>query len=106
MIGLGASAVAGALVQSQFTSRPTLSVEQEKILSEQVSRDSAYVRETMNQLAARVGDLQAKLIQMDNLSKHVAETAGVSYTDPEVVAAMNTEAQSSPEVFDNAPIDW
>ncbi|MCQ9615898.1 M23 family metallopeptidase [Paenalcaligenes niemegkensis] len=106
VIGLGVSAVAGALVQSQLNSRPTLSIEQEKILSEQVSRDSAYVRETMNQLAARVGDLQAKLIQMDSLSKRVAETAGVSYTDPEVMAAMASAAQDDNDLFASAPVDW
>ncbi|HLS42760.1 MAG TPA: M23 family metallopeptidase [Paenalcaligenes sp.] len=104
--GLGISAVAGALVQSQFNSRPVLSVEQEKILNEQVSRDSAYVRETMNQLAARVGDLQAKVMQMDSLSKRVAETAGVSHTDPEVVAAMTGEMTQMGDSSLSAPRAW
>lgn len=104
--GLGVSAVAGALVQSQLSSRPTLSLEQEQILNEQVSRDSAYVRETVNQLAARVGDLQAKLVQMESLGKRVADTAGVSYTDPEVIAAMSTTAQNDSELFASALVDW
>lgn len=106
LAGLGISAVAGALVQSQFSNRPTLSLEQEQILNEQASRDSAYVRETVNQLAVRVGDLQAKLIQMESLSKRVAETAGVSYTDPEVVAAMSTAMQDDSDLFASAPVDW
>src|SRR5690606_14513296 len=47
-----------------------------------------YVRHNVNLLASKVGDLQAKLIAMDSLSKRVAEVAGVSYTDPEGHASL------------------
>ncbi|MCC2597439.1 M23 family metallopeptidase [Pusillimonas sp. MFBS29] len=85
---MGASAVAGAWVQSQRTVQPVLSSDQERIITEQALRDSAYVRQNVNLLAGKVGDLQAKLIAMDGLSKRVAEVAGVSYTDPEVQASI------------------
>src|SRR3546814_20829656 len=85
---MGASAAAGAWVQSYLVKRPALTADQERAIAEQASRDSAYVRENVNLLASKVGDLQAKLIAMDTLSRRVAEAAGVSYTDPEVHASL------------------
>ncbi len=85
---MGASAAAGAWVQSYLVKRPALTADQERVITEQASRDSAYVRENVNLLASKVGDLQAKLIAMDALSKRVADAAGVSYTDPEVHASL------------------
>jgi murein DD-endopeptidase MepM/ murein hydrolase activator NlpD len=85
---LGVSAAAGAWVQSHLGQRPSLSPDQERVLAEQSTRDSAYLRENVNLLAAKVGDLQAQLIAMGGLSKRVAEAAGVSYTDPEVHASL------------------
>lgn len=96
---MGASAVAGAWVQSQRTPAPALSAEQERILAEQVSRDSAYVRQNVNLLASKVGDLQARLIAMGGLSKRVADAAGVSYTNPEVQATLDHVAE--PIVMDD-----
>ncbi|MGB3290307.1 MAG: M23 family metallopeptidase [Burkholderiaceae bacterium] len=96
---LGASAAAGAWVQSQLQKRPVLSADQERAITEQASRDSAYMRENVNLLATKVGDLQAKLIAMDALSKRVAEAAGVSYTDPEVQASL--EHGDAPPVMDD-----
>ncbi|RTZ44756.1 M23 family metallopeptidase [Candidimonas sp. SYP-B2681] len=89
---MAASAVAGAWVQSQLSKRPVLNVDQERAISELASRDSAYIRENVNLLASKVGDLQAKLITMDGLSKRVAEAAGVSYTDPEIHASLEDSA--------------
>lgn len=93
---MGASAVAGAWVQSQRSTQPVLSLQQERVITEQALRDSAYVRQNVNLLAGKVGDLRAKLIAMDGLSKRVAQVAGVSYTDPEV--------QASIEQVDVAPV--
>src|SRR5690606_19425964 len=67
-----------------------------RVITEQALRDSAYVRQNVNLLAGKVGDLRAKLIAMDGLSKRVAQVAGVSYTDPEV--------QASIEQVDVAPV--
>lgn len=91
-VALGVSAAAGAWVQSQLNSQPGLTPDQEHAIAEQVSRDSAYVRQNVNLLASKVGDLQAKLIAMDGLSKRVAEVAGVSYTDPEIHASFEQGA--------------
>ncbi|MEO9122747.1 MAG: M23 family metallopeptidase, partial [Burkholderiaceae bacterium] len=67
-------------------------VAQERAVGKRVARDSAFVRENVNVLASRVGDLQATLIAMNGLSKRVAETAGVSYTDPEIHASLEQTA--------------
>jgi murein DD-endopeptidase MepM/ murein hydrolase activator NlpD len=97
---MGASAMAGAWMQSQRVARPVLSTDQERAIADQLSRDSAYVRESVGQLAARVGDLQARLIEMDLLGKRVAKAAGVSYTDPEVQASLE---QPAVNVMDDIP---
>lgn len=91
---MGASAMAGAWIQAQRSVRPVLSAQQERVISEQVLRDSAYVRQNVTLLASKVGDLQAKLIAMGGLSKRVAEVAGVSYTDPEVQASIEQVGMS------------
>ncbi|HEY9280545.1 MAG TPA: M23 family metallopeptidase [Eoetvoesiella sp.] len=90
---MAASAAAGAWVQAQYSSKPaSFSLGQELAISAQVSRDSSYIRENVNLLASKVGDLQAKLIVMNGLGKRVAEIAGVSYTDPEVHASLEHTA--------------
>jgi len=89
LCAMGVSAAAGAWVQSRVDKKPVLSAEQEQVITEQVSRDSAYLRQNVNQLASKVGDLQARLIAMDGLGKRVAEAAGVAYTDPEVAATLD-----------------
>ncbi|NYT62436.1 M23 family metallopeptidase [Alcaligenaceae bacterium] len=85
---LAASAVAGAWVQSQLSQRPVLDAVQERVIVQQAARDSAYIRENIGLLASKVGDLQARLITMDGLSKRVADAAGVSFTDPEVLSSL------------------
>lgn len=89
---LAASAAAGAWVQSQLSVRPVLSADQERAIAEQALRDSAYIRQNVNLLASKVGDLQAKLITMDGVSKRVADAAGISYTDPEIYASLDHTA--------------
>ena len=89
---MAASAVAGAWVQSQLNARPVLNPEQERVITEQASRDSAFIRQNVNLLASKVGDLQARLITMDGVSKRVADAAGISYTDPEIYASLDHAA--------------
>ncbi|NYT79673.1 M23 family metallopeptidase [Alcaligenaceae bacterium] len=100
---MGVSAAAGALVQSRLaeTDQIMLSPHQERIISDQVSRDSAYVRENVNQLAVKVGDLKAQLIAMDGLSKRVADAAGVSYTDPEILTSLAQPVVDEPVIMDD-----
>lgn len=89
-----ASAAAGAWAQSYYSSLTSVSVAQQRAVGKQVARDSAFVRENVNVLASRVGDLQATLIAMNGLSRRVAEAAGVSYTDPEIHAGLEQTALS------------
>jgi hypothetical protein len=107
-VAMGVSAAAGAWVQSHMDKKPVLSAEQEQMLSEQAARDSSYLRQNVNELASKVGDLQARLIAMDNLSKRVADVAGVAYTDPEVAASL--DHTNLPPIMDDiggdAGADW
>lgn len=90
---MAASATVGAWAQSYYSKKPVgFSAIQERAISAQVSRDSSYIRENVNLLSSKVGDLQAKLIAMDGLGKRVAEVAGVSYTDPEIHASLERAA--------------
>lgn len=107
-IAMAASAAAGAWVQSYLGQRPVLSTGQERLIAEQSSLDSLYIRENVSVLASKVGQLQAELIAMGGLSKRVADAAGVSFTDPEVHASL--QEASAPAVMDdvgeNAAASW
>lgn len=85
---MAVSAVAGAWIQSQLDPRPGTPAGQLGAPGDHALRDADYLRENIAVLAAKVGDIQARLIAMDGLSRRVAEAAGVSYTDPEVQAAL------------------
>ena len=86
---MAASAAAGAWVHSRFGGETiVVSAEQERAITELAARDSSYIRDNVKLLASKVGDLQGKLIAMDGLGKRIAETAGVSYTDPELFASL------------------
>lgn len=94
MFGLGLAAGAGAWVQARVNPPAALSATQERALADLAVRDSNYIRGNVDLLAAKVGDLQAKLIAMEGVSKRVAQVAGVSYTDPEIQADL-TQAQAT-----------
>lgn len=102
VLTLGMSAAAGAWVQSQWGHADTTQTQAQRAEHE---RTQAYARDSVNQLAERVGVLQAKLMAMDGLSKRVAESAGLSYTDPELVQAMEPSSKadiSLPEELDTS----
>jgi len=65
----------------------------------QSERDSAFLRENVSLLAAKVGELQAKMVGLDSVGQRVAKLAGVAYSDPELVA-INAPAQAE-QVMDN-----
>jgi len=94
VFGLGLAAGAGAWVQARVNPPAALSATQERALADLAVRDSNYIRGNVDLLAAKVGDLQAKLIAMEGVSKRVAQVAGVSYTDPEIQADL-TQAQAT-----------
>ncbi len=78
------SAVAGAWVQSQFESRSEAALMSSLGDSGAANRDAGYIRENIGVLAAKVGDMQARIIALEGLAQRVADASGVSYTDPEV----------------------
>lgn len=99
---MAVSAVAGAWMQSQFVSPVAPSATAEGLLAEQARRDADYIRENVSVLAAKVGEMQARLIAMDGLSQRIAEASGVSYTDPEIHAGLE-ESSASRDVAADAP---
>lgn len=101
LVALAASAGAGAWVQASLHSQPVLSNEQEQLIAEQVSRDGAYVRQNLDLLARKVGDLQAKVIAMDSLGQRIAEAAGVANESPELQASLD----QSVSVMDDHPAE-
>lgn len=103
---LAVSAFAGAWTQSHFSAKPVLSIDQQRIISEQAARDSAYIRENVSVLAAKMGDLQARVIAMGGLSKRVAQAAGVSYTDPEIQASLDQPVAVMDYLTDEDTAGW
>ncbi len=93
-LGISLSAAAGAWVQSKLGAK--LEPEQMVWLSQAQERESQYVQQSVQQLAQRVGDLQAKAIEMESLGRRLAEQAGVQYTDPEVLQHMQPTAVVDP----------
>lgn len=87
-VGLSLSAAAGALVQSKLNQQ-ILTPELAQELSQAQERDALYMQQSVQQLTQRVGSLQAKVIEMELLGRKVADSAGVQYTDPEIISEMN-----------------
>lgn len=85
--GISVSAVAGALVQSKLNTKH-LDPEHVVWLNQAQERDAMYVQQSVQQLAQRVGDLQAKVIEIESLGRRLAEQSGVQYTDPEAILPM------------------
>lgn len=100
IVALAASAGAGAWVQSSLQKKPSLSADQEQQLAAQVSRDGAYVRQNLDLLARKVGDLQARVIAMDSLGQRIAQAAGVAVNDPELQTDADAQAGT---VMDDVP---
>lgn len=93
---LGMSAAAGAWVHSRYTESQITILSPFDLYSAKLSGEHAEGGQ-FEALAAKLGDLQAKIIEMDGLSRRVAETAGIPYTDPEIQAGLE---QASPPVMD------
>lgn len=67
--------------------------QQAQALDSRLDRESALIRDSVAGLAAKLGELQARLIAVDGVRRRVTEAAGLSYTDPEIglSAAFPTE---------------
>lgn len=100
---LATAALIGATVQRYLTpvAPPAYAVDWASFSQgSQPERDAAFLRENVALLAAKVGELQAKLVGIDGVGRRVARVAGVTYTDPELAAGLNTPAKAD-EVMDN-----
>ena len=99
---LVAAAVFGASLQRYLAqSTVTAGAMPDYAGTQHPEREAAFLRDTVNMLAAKVGTLQARLASIDGMGKRVAEVAGVAYTDPElaVAPAIPAHAQAT-EVMD------
>ena len=94
---LGASAAAGAWVHSYYTESHLTVASSLDLYGANLVRESEFSRVQLEALAAKVGDLQAKIIEMDGLSRRVADVAGIPYTDPEIQAGLE---QTAPPIMD------
>src|SRR5690606_6769337 len=97
LVLLGSSAAAGAWIHSHFKEGASLDVPALDLYSARVVGHSQDKSEQVEVLAAKLGDLQAKIIEIEGLSRRVAEIAGVPYTDPEIQAGLE---QAAPPIMD------
>lgn len=101
LVSLGVSAAAGALVQSHWSERNGVSLDTEMAQSQ-----AAAMQDNVTRLAEKVGGLQAKLIEMDGVSKRVAKAAGIEYTDPELAGSMPVQDLAVMDSMDGADLVW
>jgi murein DD-endopeptidase MepM/ murein hydrolase activator NlpD len=73
------SAGAGAWLQAYFSKPDTLmTVDAASLTYDRAVQDSGLLRANLHQLSAKMGELQARVIEMDTVSKRVAQAAGVA----------------------------
>ena len=105
--GLAAAAGAGALLQRHggHAALPEAhaGVAGEPGAAQQPLHDAAFARETVNVLAAKVGDLQARAAAVEGLGRRVAQLAGVAYSDPELAAGAGQPWAAAPAMDDTGP---
>ena len=101
LVSLGVSAAAGALVQSHWGERGSVSLDVDVAQGQ-----AAAMQDNVTRLAEKVGGLQAKLIEMDGVSKRVAKAAGIAYTDPELADSMPTQDLEVMDSMDGADLVW
>jgi len=75
------SAGAGAWLQAHFSRPDTLmTADSASLTYDRAVQDSGLLRANLHQLAAKMGELQARVIEMNEVSKRVALQAGVTTT--------------------------
>ncbi len=80
---MAVSAVAGAWVQSQLSAGSQAGEPHHSTVADG-RQHAEYIRENVSMLAAKLGDMQARLIRVEGVARRVAEAAGVSFTAPEI----------------------
>ena len=63
------------------------------VQEEQTKRTQSYLRESLNTMAARVGEMQAKLLRLDTLGERLSKLAGL---DPKEFMFEQTPARGGP----------
>ena len=94
-LAMAASAVAGAWVQSRFDDGRASSQPSAAGHAQSAVVQADYIRESVSTLAAKLGDVQARLIAIEGLGQRVAESAGIPYTAPEIQAGLDQSAVES-----------
>jgi murein DD-endopeptidase MepM/ murein hydrolase activator NlpD len=67
----------------------------EAVQAEQTKRTQSYVRESLNTMAARIGEMQAKLLRLDTVGERLSELAGL---DPKEFMFDQTPARGGPAI--------
>lgn len=102
-LALLASAAAGALLQRHYDKPVQVGTGLRFQATEDLGRDASFVRENVNLLAARVGVLEAQLLNIDAMSQRVARMADIPYVKADdLTAAPLSEGQ----IMDEPPMDW
>jgi len=103
VFGLAVSAAAGAWVYSHYTESKLTVSSSLDLYGASLVRESDFSRGQIEALAAKVGELQAKIIEMDGISRRVAEVAGIPHTDPEIQAGLDQAAPAIMDYIGDAP---
>ncbi|MER1968852.1 M23 family metallopeptidase [Castellaniella sp. GW247-6E4] len=101
---LAAAAWGGAQWQARTASAASLDPGSLHALDQRLSRESTLIDDSIAGLAAKLGELQARLIAMDAVRQRVTDAAGLSHSAPELDQAAG-DADAAP-VMDDIPSDW
>lgn len=88
LVALGAAAWGGARYQASFAAVATSPQSATASVLPASEPDPAHSRERYNQLASRLGELQARLIELDGQVQRVLQAAGVVHTEPEIHSSL------------------
>lgn len=76
----------------------------EAVQAKQTKRTQSYVRESLNTMAARIGEMQAKLLRLDTVGERLTEIAGL---DPKEFMFDQTPARGGPAaVVEATPLSF
>lgn len=104
---MAVSAVAGAWMQSQSAGGREAGALQGGLSTAQSLQQADYIRENVGVLAAKLGDMQARLIAIEGLGRRVAGAAGVSYIEPEIQAGLEQSLMDMEAAGEQALLqDW
>uniref|UniRef100_UPI003340FBBA M23 family metallopeptidase n=1 Tax=Castellaniella defragrans TaxID=75697 RepID=UPI003340FBBA len=98
---LAAAAWGGAQWQARMAA--PLDPEHRQALDQRLQRESTLIDDSIAGLAAKLGELQARLIAMDAVRQRVTDAAGLSYSAPELDGV--PDGAATPPVMDDIAPD-